>query len=239
MGLGKAFAFALAKEGATVAVADLDVVNARAVVEGINKEVGAKAAAFLMDVSDDASVHKAMSEIASTFGGIDILINNAALSDTVLQKRAFTDIPLEEWDRVMAVNVKGPWLTTKAAFPYMKQGRRGKIINIISTLAYKGSPGFLQYATSKAALIGLTRTLAHELGEHNININMIGPGLTATDRIRRIYDEKMLQNVASRRALKRIETSEDLIGALIFLSSSESDFITGQTILVNGGDIFL
>ncbi|OLD04008.1 MAG: hypothetical protein AUJ07_05090 [Crenarchaeota archaeon 13_1_40CM_3_53_5] len=224
MGLGKAFAFALAKEGATVAVADLDVVNARAVVEGINKEVGAKAAAFLMDVSDDASVHKAMSEIASTFGGIDILINNAALSDTVLQKRAFTDIPLEEWDRVMAVNVKGPWLT---------------IINIISTLAYKGSPGFLQYATSKAALIGLTRTLAHELGEHNININMIGPGLTATDRIRRIYDEKMLQNVASRRALKRIETSEDLIGALIFLSSSESDFITGQTILVNGGDIFL
>ncbi len=237
-GLGEAYATALAEEAAKVVVADIDFDNAKKVAQGINRR-GNIAMELKMDVADEKSVEEGVREIASHFGGIDVLVNNAAISDTTLPKRSFEEIKVEEWDQVMAVNVRGCWLTVKSVLPYMKSQRKGKIINITSGLSLKGGPGFLHYATSKAAIIGMTRTLAWELGEYGINVNVLAPGLTLTERTKRIYDQARLAAVASKRCLKREEYPEDIIGTIIYLSSNDSDFVTGQTLLVNGGDWFI
>jgi 3-oxoacyl-[acyl-carrier protein] reductase len=233
-GLGKAYAMALAKEGASVAIGDINRESAKRAAEEIQQS-GGKSLSIELDVSDEKSVNNAMNSVAKEFGSIDVLINNAALQP---RRKSFAEISVQEWDRMMDVNLKGSWLTAKAAFPFMQKRGKGKIINVTSTLAIKGGSGELHYAASKAGVIALTRTLAQELGPYNISVNAIGPGLTATETTEQNYDRAVFDRVTSIRCFKRVEHPSDVVGTVLFLCSDESDFITGQTIIVSGGDYF-
>ena len=169
------------------------------------------------------------------FGGIDILVNNAAIFLSI-NRRPFYELSSEEWDQVTSVNIKGPFLCAKAVFPHMKNQGSGKIINISSSTALQGTPLFLHYVASKAALIGMTRSLAREVGDHGICVNAIAPGLVEHEgqTAPKAFTEFQLKA----RSLKRLETPDDLTGTLIYLASSDSDFVTGQTIVIDGGSIF-
>lgn len=168
------------------------------------------------------------------FGRIDILVNCAAILDGLVRK-SFTEVDPDEWDQVMVVNVKGPWLCARAVFPYMKQQRKGRIINLSSETFFTGSHGLIHYVSSKGGVIGLTRALAIELGPHNIKINAIAPGFTDTEASRSFAD--VTKHDVSRTPLRRLEQPYDLIGAILFFASDESDFITGQTLVVDGGRV--
>jgi NAD(P)-dependent dehydrogenase (short-subunit alcohol dehydrogenase family) len=174
-------------------------------------------------------------EAVKSFGRIDILVNNAAIFINI-QRQPFYQITAEEWDRVSAVNIKGPFLCAKAVFPQMKEQRSGKIINISSSTAYWGTPNFLHYVASKAALIGMTRSLAREVGEYGICVNAIAPGLVEHEGQNAPKALTELQLKA--RSIKRLERPEDLFGTVVFLASPDSDFMTGQTIVVDGGSVF-
>jgi len=228
-GLGRAFALRLAEEGAAVMVVDID--NLKQTVDTI-KYTGGQAQFFQADVArmeDTLAMAKATKE---AFGRIDILVNNAAIY-AGLKRKAFNEIDLAEWDLVMNVNVKGAFLTTRAVFPYMKEQGYGKIVNLASEVFFTGSHGFAHYVASKGGIIGLTRALAVELGPHNICINCVAPGFTDTEASRGLADVKKYD--VTKTPLQRLEKPEDLTGATLFLVSSESDFITGQTLLVDGG----
>ena len=230
-GLGRAFALRLAEEGAAVMVVDID--NLKQTVDTI-KYTGGQAQFFQADVArmeDTLAMAKATKE---AFGRIDILVNNAAIY-AGLKRKAFNEIDLAEWDLVMNVNVKGAFLTTRAVFPYMKEQGYGKIVNLASEVFFTGSHGFAHYVASKGGIIGLTRALAIELGPHNININAIAPGFTDTEASRSIAD--VTKYDVSRTPLNRLQQPKDLLGALIFLASDDSDFITGQILLVDGGRV--
>jgi 3-oxoacyl-[acyl-carrier protein] reductase len=168
------------------------------------------------------------------FGRIDILVNNAAYF-AALPLREFEDIEVDEWDKVMAVNLRGPFLCAQAVIPHMKAQQYGKIINISSGSILIGNAVRVHYVTSKAGIIGFTRSLARPLGEYNICVNSIMPGSTASEGILEAYPHETLERVAATRALKRIQQPEDLVGTVIFLASADSDFMTGQAILVDGG----
>ena len=170
------------------------------------------------------------------FGRVDGLVNNAAIYQRPAMSRVpFEDIPLEEWDRLMAVNLRGPFLCARAVSPHMKAQRYGKIVNIASGTAYYGPPRLAHYVTSKAGVIGLTRVLARELGDYGICVNTIAPGFTQS------LDEpgeaflQALEQRAQQRALKRIQEPNDLVGAIVFFCSEDSDFITGQVLVLDGG----
>jgi 3-oxoacyl-[acyl-carrier protein] reductase len=230
-GLGRTFSKALAREGAKIIAIDI------ADIEGTVREVeslGGIAKGFRADVSDEEDSIKIAEETHKSFGRIDILVNNAAIIYGLVRK-PFFEIDPNEWDKVMTVNVKGPWLCTRAVFPYMKQQGKGKIINLSSETFFTGSHGFVHYVASKGGVVGLTRALAVELGPHNITINAIAPGFTDTESSRSIAD--VTKYDVSRTPLNRLEQPKDLVGAVIFLASDESDFITGQTLLVDGGRI--
>lgn len=174
-------------------------------------------------------------ETVAKFGRIDVLVNNAAIFYG-LERKSFQDISTEEWDRLMAVNVKGQWLCAKAVAPEMKKQGKGKIINVASNVAFTGHVGFLHYLTSKAAILGLTRGLAGELGEHGICVNSLCPGMAMTEA-RRLYtsDELALERARKEQLIKRPQQPEDLVGIVAFLASDESDLMTGQTVVVDGG----
>ena len=230
-GLGKAFSLALAQQGARVMAADI------ADVEGTIREIessGGTAKGLRTDVSSVEDTLKMAEETFKAFGKIDILVNNAAFLARLVRK-PFFDIDPGEWDRVMAVNIKGPWLCTRAVFPYMKEQGKGKIINLSSETFLTGSHGFVHYVSSKGGVVGLTRSLAIELGPHNININAIAPGFTDTEGARAVGD--VTKYDVTRTPLGRLQQPHDLCGALIFLASDESDFITGQLLLVDGGRV--
>ncbi|MEW5909889.1 MAG: 3-oxoacyl-ACP reductase family protein [Thermodesulfobacteriota bacterium] len=231
-GLGRAFAVRLAEEGARVmAVTRKDMVNLKQTVETI-RSLGGDAEFFQADVSrmEDAM---AMAQAArEAFGRIDILVNNAAIYDGI-KRKPFHEIEPEEWDLVMNVNVKGAFLSTKAVFPYMKAQGHGKIINLASEVFFTGSHGFAHYVASKGGIIGLTRALAVELGPYHICINCIAPGFTDTEASRGLADIRKYDT--SKTPLGRLEKPEDLTGAALFFASNESDFITGQTLLIDGG----
>ena len=230
-GLGKTFSIALAREGAKIMAIDI------ADLEGTVREtesLGGMAKGFLADVSIEEDSLKIAEETLKSFGRIDILINNAAIIYGLVRK-PFYEIDPKVWDKVMAVNVKGPWLCTRAVFPYMKQQGKGKIINLSSETFFTGSHGFVHYVASKGGVVGLTRALAIELGPYNININAIAPGFTDTEASRSISDVTKYET--NRTPLNRLEQPKDLVGAVIFLASDESDFITGQTLLVDGGRV--
>ncbi len=231
-GLGRAFCVKLAQEGAhIVAVTRSDMQG----LENTAKEVralGRDALIIQVDVSSESDTLRMAEEALKTFGRIDILVNNAAYYFGVVRK-AFTDIGVEEWDRMMAVNVRGPWLCARAVFPAMKAQGKGKIINLASEVFFTGSHGFVHYVSSKGGVIGLTRALAVELGPVGICVNAVAPGYTDTEASRTIAD--VAKYDTSRTPLRRLEKPEDVVGAVAFLASDESDFITGQTVLVDGG----
>ena len=210
-------------------VADIADDAARAVAEEVN------GLALHVDVTSAEQTAAMAARAVEAYGAIDVLVNNAGMYSTIV-KRPFTQIPLDEWDRCMAVNVKGVFLCCRAVYPQMKQQGRGKIINISSGTVLGGIPMFLHYVSSKAAVIGLTRALAREVGGDGINVNAITPGLTIADENqRRMLSEEYLAPRRQARAFKRDQHPEDLVGTVVFLASSASDFITGQTLNVDGG----
>jgi NAD(P)-dependent dehydrogenase (short-subunit alcohol dehydrogenase family) len=229
--LGAAYARRLAVEGAAVVIAD--VLDGEEVANQI-QQAGGRAMALTIDVSSEADTLRMASETIKAFGRIDILVNNAAIF-IALNRRPFYEIAAEEWDRVSAVNIKGPFLCAKAVFPQMKQQQSGKIINISSSTVFSGTPLFLHYVASKAALVGMTRSLAREVGDYGICVNAIAPGLVHHEGQNAPKEFTEFQLKA--RSLKRLQTPDDLLGVLVYLASPDSDFVTGQTFLVDGGSI--
>jgi len=230
--IGAVYCRKLAAEGAAVIIAD--VLDGDKVVQEITA-AGGRAMALKVDVSKEEDTIRMAAETVKTFGRIDILVNNAAIFINI-QRQPFYEITAEEWDRVSAVNIKGPFLCAKAVFPQMKEQRSGKIINISSSTAFAGTPLFLHYVASKAALIGMTRSLAREVGEFGICVNAIAPGLVQHEG--QTAPKEFTEFQLKARSIKRLQTPEDLLGVLVYLASPDSDFVTGQTILVDGGGIF-
>lgn len=232
-GIGKVYAQEFAAAGARVVAADIDAHAAIAVAEAITATGGA-ALGLGVDISDEQSVAAMASATLDRFGAIDVLINNASLM-SVLPRRSWLEIPVDEWDQVMAVNLRGMFLCCRAVFPTMKTQQRGKIVNISSSRFFEGSPNRLHYTTSKAGAIGFTRALAREVGEFGVTVNAVAPGLTASDTQVQSTSGNYLAARSSGRAIDRVQAPGDLVGAVMFLSSSASDFMTGQTLLVDGG----
>jgi NAD(P)-dependent dehydrogenase (short-subunit alcohol dehydrogenase family) len=231
-GLGRAFCEGFAREGARVlAVTRKDIQGLEETVRRV-RALGGEAEHLQIDVTSKAGTDKMAKYAIDRFGRIDILVNNAAFYYGV-ERKGFDEISEEEWDMMMAVNVKGTWLSIKAVFPYMKQAGKGKIVNLTSEVFFTGSHGFAHYVATKGAVVGITRALAVELGPHNICINAVAPGFTDTEASRTIAD--VAKYDTSKTPLKRLGTAEDIVGAAVFLSSDAADFITGQTILVDGG----
>ncbi len=231
-GIGVHYAKALAEEGAKVCCSDiLDTEN----TVNIIKQAGGEAIGNTCDVTDPDQVRAMVAETVGAFGKVDIMVTNAAIFAD-LQQRSFMEIPEEEWDKVMAVNTRGVFSCVKAVVPEMRKNGYGKIVNIASGTVFKGTPMMLHYVSSKGAMVAFTRSLSRELGEHNISVNAIAPGLTMSEKL---VGEKQWLDMkdanAQTRAIKRDEVPEDLIGTLVYLSSSDSDFVTGQTIVVDGG----
>lgn len=241
-GIGRVYALGYASEGAAVVVADIDGPAAEAVATEL-VSAGGRAVGTQTDVADPSSVHHMAAEALDCFGKIDILLNNAAVFRSVpMSNVSVEEIPLEEWDRMMAVNLRGPFLCVRACVPSMKQQRSGKIINISSTRAFRqherpGRSGAgVHYNTSKAGILGFTRALAQELGRYNICVNAIAPGgIPAT--LNRSPTPAAVDLTFADRALQRPEQPEDLVGTAIFLASKDSDYMTGQTLIVDGGSV--
>ena len=234
-GIGKAYAMRLAAEGARVVIAELDGVAANAVAAALTA-VGHQAIAVQTDVANEASVNSMAQQTIAQFGRIDVLVNNAAIFATVPMSRSpFDQITIDEWDRMMSVNVKGTWLASRAVVPQMRKQAYGKIINVSSGTALKGSPSRIHYVTSKAGILGFTKTLANEVGKDGICVNCVAPGSTLSEENPDDDILKMRAQAANARALKRVQTPEDLTGAVVFFASADSDFITGQTLVVDGG----
>jgi len=232
-GIGRVYAKRLAREGAKVVVAD--ILDGEAVAREIASG-GGEAMALRVDVSDEESTREMAEKVVERFGSIDILINNAAIF-AALDTKPFYEITAKEWDDVMQVNVKGVFLCVKAVYPQMKKQGKGKIINVASGVFFKGLTLFLHYVASKGGVIGMTRALAREMGEDNICVNAVAPGYTVTEMMSdaSLHDEAFVNAVVGSRCFKRHEVPEDLTGTIVFLSSDDSDFITGQTIVVEGG----
>ena len=235
-GIGRHYAQALAREGARLMIAD--VADGRELAESIARERGANSvASAVTDVSDEGAVKALVAQTIERFGKIDILVNNAALFAPLAEQRV-TEIDTDLWDRVMAINIRGVFLMTKHVAPHMIAQKYGKIINISSGTVARGIPNFAHYVTSKGAVTAFTRAVSRELGEHNICVNSLAPGFTLSDSVINEnpghLDHSRAPSLA-RRAIKRDEYPEDLLGTLIFLASPDSDFITGQTIAVDGG----
>jgi len=235
-GLGRAYARRFLEEGARVVIADIVDPSAAATELERSGEVHAVRA----DVSSAASVDAMVTAAVKRFGRVDILVNNAALF-AGLAPTPFEQIEEAEWDRLMAVNVKGLWLCCRAVAPVMKAQRSGRIINIASAIVAKGTPLLMHYVASKGAVIAMTRVLARELGEHGIAVNALAPGLIMSDTARANADLTGLQaqQVIASRAFKREAVADDVVGAAVFLASADSAFITGQTLIVDGGSVFL
>jgi 3-oxoacyl-[acyl-carrier protein] reductase len=235
-GLGRAFSLALASEAVPVVVADINEHKAKAVSREI-ESAGGVAVPVVVDVSDPGSVEAMRDSAIESFGGVGVLVNSAAIFSTITM-RPFAEIPLEEWNRVLDVNVTGTFLCCRAVVPVMTGAKRGKIINISSATVWTGRPWYLHYVTSKAALIGLTRALASEVGAAGITVNAITPGSTQTEIERATITSEARRAMAEATALKRVQLPGDLAGVMLFLASAASDFITGQTINVDGGYAF-
>ena len=233
-GIGRSYCLGLAREGATVAVADM--ADTSSTVEEVEQS-GGLAFGVDVDVSDRVSTDQMAKAVYERFGRIDILINNAAFfkKATVGPWHELTD---EEWDLAMAVNVRGVFLCCRAVHPYMKEAGYGKIINISSTVAWEGIPGFLHYVASKSALVGLTRSLAREVGDDGIRVNTLAPDLIPDEEILAKQGVEVNDNIVANRSLKRTQVPEDMVGAALFFAGPGSDFITGQSLIVNGGLTF-
>lgn len=232
-GIGAAYIRALADEGASVVIAD--ILDGETVADEV-RDQGGKAIAVHTDVSDETSTLAMAEKAIEAFGRIDILVNNAAIYAN-LQLKAFTEIDPEEWDRVMAVNVRGPFLCARAVVPIMRRQRYGRIINIASGTVFKGTPNLLHYVTSKGAVVAQTRSLAREVGDDGICVNTLAPGLVLSQGVMDnvALRETLTGPVIASRAIKRDQLPEDVIAPLVFLASDDCAFMTGQALVVDGG----
>ena len=236
-GIGKALATRLAKDGAAVVIADLR--NHDVAAAEIAKATGARTLGLQIDVSREGDVERMAVEAIKALGRIDILVNNAALFST-LELRPFEKIPPEEWRKVMDVNTLGVFLCCRACAPHMRKGGYGRIINLASGAPLKGVPLFLHYIASKGAVIAMTRGLARELGRDGITVNSLAPGFTLSENVARHADHvRNGELTRATRAIPRDELPEDLVGAVSFLASDDAAFITGQTLVVDGGSAML
>ena len=222
-GIGRAIADGLAREGATMVVADLNP-----------PQGGIRA-----DVSSEEDVARMIAETLERHGRIDILVNNAGLYAS-LPMRPFTEIPLEEWRQVMDVNVASMFLTSRAVVPVMREQGGGKIVNISSGTPFRGVPFLLHYVTSKGAIVALTRALAKELGKDSIHVNCVAPGFTMSEGVKAHPEvvEALRDVSVAARAIQRDQIPEDVVGAVVFLCSPAADFVTGQTMVIDGGQYF-
>jgi NAD(P)-dependent dehydrogenase (short-subunit alcohol dehydrogenase family) len=231
-GIGQSYAKSLAEEGAKICVTDIiDTDN----TVNIIKQAGGEAIGVHCDVLKRDEIDAMVASTIEAFGKVDIMVTNAALFAD-LEQKSFMEISEDEWDRVMQVNIRGVFSCVKAVVPEMRKNKYGKIVNISSGTVFKGSPMLLHYVSSKGAMIAFTRALAREVGDDNICVNALAPGLTMSEKV--IGDEQweaVKDANAATRAFKREELPEDLVGAMKFLCSSDSDFMTGQTMLVDGG----
>ncbi len=235
-GIGLCLSKALAAEGAKVVIADIDEHSGQFAVGQI-REQGGQALFVPTDVSSEQSTAVLAAAAVAEFGAIHILINNAALFRN-LQLKPIEELPGDEWDRVLAVNLRGPFMTSKAVLPQMKRQQRGKIVNLSSNTVFSGGPGMSHYVASKAGVIGFTRCLAREVGPAGICANVVAPGLTDTEAAQSIIPAERFDDVTRLRSIGRHQTPADLVGAVLFLCSPDSDFITGQVLNVDGGQIF-
>lgn len=247
-GIGKAYCQGFAGAGARVVIADIDKPGADSAAEEIANTGGSHVAAnhfspplaIRTDVSNEASAKAMAAQVLEHFGRIDVLINNAAIFSVVPMNRGRIEtIDPAEWDKLMAVNLRGLFFCCRAVLPTMRAQKSGKIINIASGTVFAGSPGRIHYVTSKTATIGFTRTLAREVGGDNINVNCLAPGNTLSEENPSEDTIRLRESSAGLRALKRVQVPQDVVGAMLFLASPLSDFITGQTINVDGGISFL
>ncbi len=229
-GLGLAYCLALAEAGFDIVVADLiDTSDAVSEVEA----AGGRAVGVHVDISSAADNDALAAAAVDAFDTIDVLVNNAAyFSETT--RGPFNQVSESEWDRTFEVNVRGVWLTCCSVYPYMQQQGSGKIINIASNTCFKGTVGFPHYVASKSAIIGLTRCLSQELGPDGITVNTVSPDLIPNPSLRPT-DATSDQFVVAGRAIKRTQEPEDMVGTILYLAGTGSDFVTGQNFLVNGG----
>jgi 3-oxoacyl-[acyl-carrier protein] reductase len=236
-GIGKAYARRFAEEGSHVVIADIDARAGEATVKALT-DGGWSAWARATDVRDYASVEGLMRETVEKFGCVDVLVNNAAIYVTQrLWKGPVEELALDEWDRVLEVNLKAVFLCSRAAIPIMKRQRRGKIINIASGTFFSGSGNMPHYTTAKGGVVALTRVMARQLGEWNINVNCMTPGSTMSEE--NVSADVLARREGSmgKRCFQRVETPADIVGTAVFLASSDSDFITGQLLVVEGGGV--
>jgi len=235
-GMGRVFALRLAREGAKLTICDvLDCAPVAREIEAIGGEV----LALKTDVTSEKDTAAMAQKTVDRFGRIDILVNNAAVIGAIEVKdfaKPVEEIVSADWDRILAVNIKGVFLSSKAVIPYMKKQGGGKIVNMASTVAFTGLPDFIHYSTSKGGVLTMTRGLAWALGEFNINVNAVAPGLVMTEAMQAAFDAKYSEMVVGHQLLKRKIEPEDVASAVLFLASDEAAMITGQTLVVNGGE---
>jgi len=231
-GIGKAIADGLAAEGARIVVVDLERADEAASAYG-------DALGLTVDVSREEDVERMVRETVERCGGVDILVNNAGVYAS-LAMRPFTEIPLEEWNRVMEVNVASMFLACRAVVPVMRERGGGKIVNISSGTPFRGVPFLLHYVTSKGAIVALTRALAKELGKDGIYVNCVAPGFTMSDGVKAQPEvvEKLRDVSIAARTIQRDQVPEDVAGAVVFLCTPAADFVTGQTMVIDGGQYF-
>jgi len=235
-GIGRAYAHRFAAEGAIPVIAEINTEAGQRVAGEIAQQ-GRDALAVETDVADAESVKNMVETTVARYGRADILVNNAAFFSKI-EMRPFYEIPDEEWDLALRVNVSGCFLCAKAVLPHMRAHEWGRIINISSTVMDFGRAHYLHYVTSKSAMMGMTRSMARELGEFGITVNSVMPGLTITEVPRDTNSEQHMQDTVARQCIKRPERPEDVVGAIMFLCSDSAAFITGQSLVVDGGLYF-
>jgi 3-oxoacyl-[acyl-carrier protein] reductase len=233
-GIGKVYSEEIARAGGRVVAADIDGEAAGSVAQAI-RDKGGDAIGLRVDISDPASCEAMSAAVLEHYGAIHGLVNNAALMST-LARRPWFEIPVEEWDSVMAVNLRGLFLCCRAVFPTMRERGYGKIVNISSSRIWEGSPNRLHYTTSKAGVFGFTRAIAREVGEVGITVNCVTPGFTLSEtQLQSSETGYVSQRSYGEQAMKRPQVPDDLVGAVMFFLSPASDFISGQTLNVDGG----
>jgi 3-oxoacyl-[acyl-carrier protein] reductase len=236
-GMGRVFALRFAKEGAKVTVCD--ILDVGPVAEEI-KKAGGEVLALKVDVTSEKETAEMVKKTVERFGRVDILVNNAAIIGTIETKdfvKPVDKIVSADWDKILNVNIKGVFLCSKAVIPYMKKQGGGKIVNMASTVAFSGLPHFIHYTTSKGGVLTMTRSLAWALGEYNINVNAVAPGLIMTESMRGTYSPEFYKElVATKQLIHKNVEPEDVANAVLFMASDEADKITGQTLAVNAGE---
>lgn len=236
-GIGRSYALAFAKAKAKVVIFDTHAANGAAVAEHI-RSLGGHAQFFACDVSQPLAVQQALQQVKGQWGPVQVLINNAAIFVT-LGRQPFEAIPMAEWEQVMRVNVTGSWVCASAVAADMRLAQWGRIIHVSSSTVPLGTPMFLHYVTSKSAVIGMTRAMATELGPHGITVNCVLPGLTDTEVDNPGRTDAMRKKIIDMQCVKRIGRPDDMVGTMLFLASDASEFVTGQSIAVDGGSVFL